>query len=32
VLLDPLGLYADADCPRVSTLDALADRLERGTV
>ena len=30
VLLDPLGLYADADCPRVPTLDALADRLETG--
>ena len=30
VLLDPLGLYADADCPRVTTLDALADRVETG--
>lgn len=27
VLLDPLGLYEDADCPRVATLAALADRL-----
>jgi HAD superfamily hydrolase (TIGR01549 family) len=32
VLLDPLGLYADADCPRVATLDTLADCLERGTL
>jgi HAD superfamily hydrolase (TIGR01549 family) len=30
VLLDPLGLYGDADCPRVRTLDALADRLATG--
>jgi FMN phosphatase YigB (HAD superfamily) len=28
VLLDPHGLYEHADCPRVPTLDALADRLE----
>jgi putative hydrolase of the HAD superfamily len=27
MLLDPLGLYEDADCPRVATLDALVDRL-----
>jgi putative hydrolase of the HAD superfamily len=26
-LLDPAGLYPDADCPRVPTLAALADRL-----
>lgn len=30
MLLDPLGLYGDADCPRVPTLDALADLLETG--
>lgn len=28
ILLDPAGLYADADCERVSTLRALADVVE----
>lgn len=28
-LLDPAGLYPDADCPRFASLDALADALER---
>jgi HAD superfamily hydrolase (TIGR01549 family) len=28
LLLDPFGLYGDADCPRVPTLGALADQLE----
>jgi HAD superfamily hydrolase (TIGR01549 family) len=29
ILLDPAGLYADADCERVPTLAALADTIER---
>lgn len=32
VLLDPLGLYVDADCARVPSLDALADAIETGTL
>jgi HAD superfamily hydrolase (TIGR01509 family) len=28
ILLDPIGLYADADCERVPTLAALADTVE----
>lgn len=32
VLLDPFGLYEDADCDRVSSLGALADALEAGTI
>lgn len=31
-LLDPHGLYAEADCVRVPTLAALADGLARGTL
>jgi HAD superfamily hydrolase (TIGR01549 family) len=31
VLLDPCGLYEGYDCPRVPSLDALADSLERGS-
>jgi putative hydrolase of the HAD superfamily len=30
VLLDPVGLYEGYDCPRVASLDALADGLETG--
>jgi putative hydrolase of the HAD superfamily len=30
VLIDPDGLYVDADCPRVTSLGALASRLEQG--
>jgi putative hydrolase of the HAD superfamily len=30
MLLDPVGLYEDADCPRVRTLAELADGLEAG--
>jgi HAD superfamily hydrolase (TIGR01509 family) len=30
VLLDEAGLYPDADCPRVESLAALADRIEQG--
>jgi HAD superfamily hydrolase (TIGR01549 family) len=29
ILIDPAGLYADADCERVPTLSALADVVER---
>jgi HAD superfamily hydrolase (TIGR01549 family) len=29
ILLDPTGLYAEADCERVDTLAALADTIER---
>jgi putative hydrolase of the HAD superfamily len=29
VLIDSAGLYADADCPRVRSLDELCERLER---
>jgi HAD superfamily hydrolase (TIGR01549 family) len=29
ILLDPVGLYADADCERVASLPALADVVER---
>jgi len=31
VLLDPFGLYDGYDCPRVRSLDELADGLEKGT-
>jgi putative hydrolase of the HAD superfamily len=31
-LLDPAGLYPDADCPRVKTLGQLADRLAAGEI
>src|SRR5262249_6453418 len=32
VLLDPVGLYEEYDCPRVRTLDELADQLAAGAV
>lgn len=32
VLFDPLGLYADRDCPRVASLAELADAIARGAV
>jgi putative hydrolase of the HAD superfamily len=31
-LLDPIGLYDGYDCPRVRSLDALADRLEHDSL
>ena len=31
-LIDPAGLYPDADCPRVGSLGELAARLEQGTL
>lgn len=32
VLVDPAGLYADHDCPRVASLPALADALAAGSI
>jgi putative hydrolase of the HAD superfamily len=30
-LIDPLGLYEDADCPRIQSLDDLVHRIAQGT-